>query len=92
MSSYSFKRSKMQYLIDASVYVFRAHYSIPEDMMDGDGNPINAFYGFSRFVGDFIERINPNTLQFFLMKALKAHLETKYTLNIKLIEIQLLLN
>ena len=37
MASYSFKRSKMQYLIDASVYVFRAHYSIPEDMMDGDG-------------------------------------------------------
>ena len=26
----------MQYLIDASVYVFRAYYSMPEDMVDDD--------------------------------------------------------
>jgi len=49
----------MQYLIDASVYVFRAHYSMPDDMVDGDGNPINALYGFCRFLGDFIEQVNP---------------------------------
>ena len=72
MASYSFKRSKMQYLIDASVYVFRAHYSIPEDMMDGDGNPINAFYGFSRFVGDFIERINPKHIAILFDESLES--------------------
>jgi len=49
----------MQYLIDASVYVFRAYYSMPDDMTDADGNPINAFYGFARFLGDFIEQVNP---------------------------------
>jgi DNA polymerase-1 len=49
----------MQYLIDASVYVFRAYYSVPDDMIDGDGNPVNAFYGFSRFLGDFLERVKP---------------------------------
>lgn len=49
----------MQYLIDASVYVFRAHYSIPDDMLDRDGNPVNALYGFCRFLGDFVERVNP---------------------------------
>jgi 5'-3' exonuclease len=49
----------MQYLIDASVYVFRAYYSMPEDMVDGDGNPINALYGFCRFLGDFVEQVNP---------------------------------
>ena len=26
----------MQYLIDASVYIFRAHYSMPEDIIDGE--------------------------------------------------------
>ena len=62
----------MQYLIDASVYVFRAHYSIPEDMMDGDGNPINAFYGFSRFVGDFIERINPKHIAILFDESLES--------------------
>ena len=49
----------MQYLIDASVYVFRAYYSMPDDMVDDDGNPINALYGFCRFLGDFIEQVNP---------------------------------
>jgi len=51
--------SQMQYLIDASVYVFRAYYSIPDDMVDDEGNPINALYGFCRFLGDFVEQINP---------------------------------
>ena len=49
----------MQYLIDASVYVFRAHFSMPDDMMDDDGNPTNALYGYCRFLGDFIEQVKP---------------------------------
>lgn len=49
----------MQYLIDASVYVFRAYYSMPDDMVDDDGNPINALYGFCRFLGDFMEQVKP---------------------------------
>ena len=49
----------MQYLIDASVYVFRAHYSMPDDMVDDDGNPINALYGYCRFLGDFMEQVKP---------------------------------
>ena len=49
----------MQYLIDASVYVFRAYYSIPDDMVDDNGNPINALYGFCRFIGDFMEQVTP---------------------------------
>jgi 5'-3' exonuclease len=49
----------MQYLIDASVYVFRAHYSMPDDMVDDDGNPIAALYGYCRFLGDFMEQVRP---------------------------------
>ena len=49
----------MQYLIDASVYIFRAYYSLPDDMVDGDGNPVNALYGFCRFLGDFVEQVQP---------------------------------
>ncbi|MDJ0758336.1 MAG: 5'-3' exonuclease H3TH domain-containing protein [Woeseiaceae bacterium] len=52
----------MQYLIDASVYVFRAYYSMPDDMVDRDGNPVNALYGFCRFLGDFVERVKPDHL------------------------------
>lgn len=49
----------MQYLIDASVYVFRAYFSMPDDMVDDQGNPVNALYGFCRFLGDFVEQVNP---------------------------------
>jgi 5'-3' exonuclease len=47
------------FLVDASVYVFRAYYSMPPDMRDGDGNPVHALYGFARFLGDLIERERP---------------------------------
>ena len=49
----------MFYVIDASIYVFRAWFSIPDDMQDGDGNPVNALYGFTRFLGDFLEHTRP---------------------------------
>ncbi|MBM4195650.1 MAG: hypothetical protein FJ197_00940 [Gammaproteobacteria bacterium] len=49
----------MVYLIDASVFVFRAWYSIPDDMVDPDRNPVNALYGFCRFLGDFLEELKP---------------------------------
>ncbi len=49
----------MIYLIDASVYIFRAYYSMPPDMVDSDGNPVHALYGFARVLGDLIERAKP---------------------------------
>jgi 5'-3' exonuclease len=52
----------MQYLIDASVYIFRAYYSMPDDMVDDDGNPVNALYGFCRFIGDFMEQVKPERI------------------------------
>ena len=50
----------MIYLIDASVYVFRAYYSMPPEMTDRDGNPAHATFGFARFLGDLIERVKPH--------------------------------
>jgi 5'-3' exonuclease len=47
------------FLVDASVYVFRAYHSVLPDMVDRDGNPAHAVFGFARFIGDLIERIRP---------------------------------
>jgi DNA polymerase I len=47
------------YLIDASVFVFRAYHSTPIALVDYDGNPVNALHGFARFLGDLIERVRP---------------------------------
>jgi 5'-3' exonuclease len=44
------------YLIDASVYIFRAYYSLSPELRDPQGNPVHALYGFTRFLADLIER------------------------------------
>ena len=49
----------MLYLVDASVFIFRAYYSVPIDVTDRDGNPVNAVHGFARFLGDLLERESP---------------------------------
>jgi 5'-3' exonuclease len=62
------------YLIDASVYVFRAYYSLPPDMRDGDGNPVHALYGFARFLADLLERAQPE----YVAVAFDASLATSF--------------
>jgi len=47
------------HLIDASYFVFRAYYSVGLEMVDGDGLPVNALYGFGRFLGDLLEEARP---------------------------------
>lgn len=52
----------MIYLIDASVYVFRAYYSMPIEMVDRDGNASNAVFGFARMMSDLLERLRPQQM------------------------------
>lgn len=49
----------MLYLVDASVFIFRAWYAVPVDVADRDGNPVNAVLGFARFLGELLERHAP---------------------------------
>ena len=67
----------MQYLIDASVYVFRAYYSMPSDMVDDNGNPINALYGFCRFIGDFMENVTPEYVAVLFDESLSKSFRTE---------------
>ena len=48
---------KTVYLIDASIYIFRAWFSVPDSMRGEGGQPVNAVYGFCRFLTEFVERI-----------------------------------
>ncbi len=66
----------MQYLVDASVYVFRAYYSMPDDMVDKEGNPVNALYGFCRFLGDFMEQVNPEYIAVLFDESLSSSFRT----------------
>ncbi len=43
------------YLIDASVYIFRAWFSLPPELRDPAGRPTNAVYGFAGFLCALLE-------------------------------------
>jgi len=47
------------YLIDASVFIFRAFYSVPVTLVNDDSEPVNAVHGFGRFIGDLVEKELP---------------------------------
>ncbi len=44
------------YLVDASVYIFRAWFSMPDDFVNNRGEPTNAVYGFSGFLCSLLEQ------------------------------------
>ncbi len=44
------------YLVDASVYIFRAWHSMPDRFADPAGRPTNAVYGFARFLCELLEQ------------------------------------
>ncbi len=47
------------YLIDASVYIFRAWFSLPDSMTDASGRPINALTGFADMLARLIRSQSP---------------------------------
>ncbi|MCB1559739.1 MAG: exodeoxyribonuclease IX [Xanthomonadales bacterium] len=53
------KRSQTLFLVDASMYVFRAWHSMPDEFTDLEGNPVNAVHGFTRFLLELLERQRP---------------------------------
>ena len=44
------------YLVDASVYLFRAWFSMPDEFVNRAGEPTNAVYGFSGFLCSLLEQ------------------------------------
>lgn len=42
------------FLVDASIYIFRAWFSMPDSISDTKGNAINAVYGYLLFVAKFL--------------------------------------
>lgn len=51
--------ARVLYLVDASVFIFRAYYSVPIEVADPEGNPVNAVHGFARFLIDLVQREAP---------------------------------
>lgn len=50
------------HLIDASPYLFRAWFSLPKSIVDAQGRPQNAVYGFMQFLKRYIADEKPTHL------------------------------
>ncbi len=44
------------YLVDASIYIFRAWFSMSDEFVNASGEPTNAVYGFSGFLCSLLEQ------------------------------------
>lgn len=48
------------YLVDASIYLFRAWHSMPDAFLNEQGQPTNAVYGFTGFLCSLVEQAGPS--------------------------------
>jgi len=46
--------AKRAWLVDASIYIFRAYFSLPDNWYSSSGQPLNAVYGYAGFLLDFM--------------------------------------
>lgn len=47
------------YLVDASIYIFQAHFSPYVDCKNEDGEDLSGLYGFTQFLIQLIRRVKP---------------------------------
>lgn len=47
------------WLLDASIYIFRAWFSLPDRWHNEEGMPLNAVYGYAGFLCDLLSRVHP---------------------------------
>lgn len=61
------------FLVDSSLYIFRAWHSMPDEFQNADGESVNAVHGFTRFVLELIERYRPNRIAFAFDESLESN-------------------
>ncbi|MEO8160270.1 MAG: 5'-3' exonuclease H3TH domain-containing protein [Arenimonas sp.] len=66
------------FLVDASMYVFRAWHSLPDEFRDTDDWPVNAVHGFTRFVLELLEKHRPARLLFAFDEALASNFRNSF--------------
>lgn len=50
------------HLVDSSIFIFRAWFVLPDELVDRDGRPVNAVLGFADFLLALLERERPEHL------------------------------
>ncbi|MFK8026988.1 MAG: 5'-3' exonuclease H3TH domain-containing protein [Gammaproteobacteria bacterium] len=60
------------YLIDSSIYIFRAWFTLPDSLTNDNGEPVNAVYGFIDFVAGLLDETKPTHLSFAFDQSLTS--------------------
>lgn len=50
------------YLIDASIYIFRAYFATPDAWFTDNGQPVNAVLGYLQFLHKFLDQTRPRKI------------------------------
>lgn len=59
------------YLVDSSIYIFKAWFSLPDTLVNQQGQPNNAWLGFVDFMYQFLSTEKPRKLVFAFDESLK---------------------
>ncbi len=54
--------SKPIYLIDASIYIFRAYFAMPDEWFSPEGYSVNALNGYTQFLLKFLQQVKPEQI------------------------------
>ena len=73
MSLYKDHPDSRVFLIDASIYIFRAWYIYPDTIVDSENRPINALYGFLYFLSDFLANASPRHIAIAFDSSIKEN-------------------
>jgi 5'-3' exonuclease len=65
------------YLVDASIYIFRSYYSMPDTIFDARGEPVHAVYGFTFFLIRLLEQYSPSYIAACFDKSLSSSFRSK---------------
>lgn len=65
-------------LIDASIYIFRAYHALPDSMVDADGAPINAVFGFADFLTGLLATAQPAELAVAFDESLETSFRNEF--------------
>jgi len=47
------------FLLDASIYIFRAYFALPDNWHSPEGYPVNALYGYTKFLLNYLDQQQP---------------------------------
>ena len=65
------------YLIDASIYIFRAWFSMPDSIVNSKGNLVNAVYGYAYFLCQLLEKTQPTHIAAAFDESLSSSFRNK---------------